>query len=809
MRINFILHLFIFFIVSAMSEHHIHAAATFPINFNVPNSSVTAAKFTSLGATTGQILKYNGTTWVASDLGSLTYRGSWNATTNTPDISSGGSLGDYYIVGTSGTHDLSGGPGTNSWNVGDWVIWNENLNRFDKIDNATSVTSFNGRSGAIIPMSNDYTWNQIDKTTSSLSDIADIDATGVTTNKVLKYNGTNWIIGDDDISGGAGTVDGNLIADDSIVDADINSAAAVAQTKISNLTTDLASKLDLSGGTLTGDLDMGSQNMTNVGTMNGLTLSTINTNVSNNTTNISTNTTALSGKQDAITAAATTTYYRGDKTFVNLDSAAVIESTNLYFTDARARSASVINSTTGTETDQAPSVSALKSYVSGQSAAGGNFLADGTVAMTGDFDMGGRNIASVSTITATGSVTMGNDVSTCDSASNGKVKAVNNIMQFCNGSTWQAVELRPRGSHLSISPSSKTDMDLTGGSSPGSYETFTVTNTGSLNSTTMTTSLSNSTNFELGTDNCDGTTLAIGASCTLQLRAKTSADGPYSTNLTVAADTSTVSAISGTASGFVVFGQTSYTTPGTYSWTVPAGVTSVSVVAVGGGGGGNLYHSNYNTGGGGGGLAYKNNITVTPGSSITITVGAGGVGSSGSSGTPGSDGGTSSFGSHFSATGGKGAVTNNSGSNGLGGSPVNADGGGNGGRGGQPTVASGSDVAGGGGAGGYSGNGGDGGYNGGSAAAISAQAGSGGAGGGGIQFAGGGVGIMGEGASGGGGSGNSHLGLGGSGGDTATGGAGGNYGAGAGYNQTGGPGAVRIIWPGNLRAFPSTRTADE
>jgi hypothetical protein len=32
-------------------------------------------------------------------------------------------------------------------------------------------------------------------------------------------------------------------------------------------------------------------------------------------------------------------------------------------------------------------------------------------------------------------------------------------------------------------------------------------------------------------------------------------------------------------------GQQEYTTPGTYTWTVPAEVTSISVVCVGGGGG--------------------------------------------------------------------------------------------------------------------------------------------------------------------------------------------------------------------------------
>jgi hypothetical protein len=41
---------------------------------------------------------------------------------------------------------------------------------------------------------------------------------------------------------------------------------------------------------------------------------------------------------------------------------------NLYFTDARARNAAVVNSTAGNETDQAPSVSAIKTYIESQSA---------------------------------------------------------------------------------------------------------------------------------------------------------------------------------------------------------------------------------------------------------------------------------------------------------------------------------------------------------------------------------------------------------------------------------------------------------
>ena len=72
--------------------------------------------------------------------------------------------------------------------------------------------------------------------------------------------------------------------------------------------------------------------------------------------------------------------------------------------------------------------------------------------------------------------------------------------------------------------------------------------------------------------------------------------------------------------GKVVVGQQVFTSDGTF--TVPAGVTAVSVVVVGGGGGGGPTPGpGYGGGGGGGALAYKNNISVTPGASITVTVG--------------------------------------------------------------------------------------------------------------------------------------------------------------------------------------------
>ena len=76
--------------------------------------------------------------------------------------------------------------------------------------------------------------------------------------------------------------------------------------------------------------------------------------------------------------------------------------------------------------------------------------------------------------------------------------------------------------------------------------------------------------------------------------------------------------------GVSMVGQVAFTTPGSFSWTAPAGVTSVSVVAVGGGGEGGEANTCDAAGGGGGGLGWKNAIAVAPGTNYSVVVGAGG-----------------------------------------------------------------------------------------------------------------------------------------------------------------------------------------
>jgi hypothetical protein len=98
------------------------------------------------------------------------------------------------------------------------------------------------------------------------------------------------------------------------------------------------------------------------------------------------------------------------------------------------------------------------------------------------------------------------------------------------------------------------------------------------------------------------------------------------------------------------------------TFTVPTGITAIFVQALGGGAGGaGCTRSLGGAGGGAGafGMAYITGLT--PGGTVTVTIGAGGTaGSPGGAGTGGA-GGTTSFGTYISCTGGAGGTANGSG----------------------------------------------------------------------------------------------------------------------------------------------------
>jgi gliding motility-associated-like protein len=95
---------------------------------------------------------------------------------------------------------------------------------------------------------------------------------------------------------------------------------------------------------------------------------------------------------------------------------------------------------------------------------------------------------------------------------------------------------------------------------------------------------------------------------------------------------------------FAQNGSTTFSTAGTTTWTCPSGVTTVTVQCWGGGGGGGgvATASNTASGGGAGGSYTSNTVTVVPGTTYSVTVGAGGTGGT-TAGTNGNAGGSSSF----------------------------------------------------------------------------------------------------------------------------------------------------------------------
>ncbi|MNC07668.1 hypothetical protein D3C75_552230 [compost metagenome] len=140
----------------------------------------------------------------------------------------------------------------------------------------------------------------------------------------------------------------------------------------------------------------------------------------------------------------------------------------------------------------------------------------------------------------------------------------------------------------------------------------------------------------------------------------------------------------------VPVGQMQWTTPGTYSWTVPFGVTTISFALVGAGQSGSVQYVDYQSLGyrGYGGMAgkytFRNDVAVTPGQVITVVVGSGGTNGSGSAAVAGDGGGLSSFagvtvpgpsgtmsygpasGSKYGNDSGTGAIPNGTGINGTG-----------------------------------------------------------------------------------------------------------------------------------------------
>jgi len=156
---------------------------------------------------------------ITNAIGALNYKGTWDASTNTPTlVSSVGTKGDYYVVSVAGNTNLNG---TTLWGVGDMAIFNGSA--WQKADGgdtslvtSLTVTSLTGYM---------YANNTSSVTASTTIPVANV--TGAVANTVYVIAGTNLT--------GGGALTGNVT---------INSA-------YNGTVTSVTAGTGLTGGTIT------------------------------------------------------------------------------------------------------------------------------------------------------------------------------------------------------------------------------------------------------------------------------------------------------------------------------------------------------------------------------------------------------------------------------------------------------------------------------------------------------------------------------------------------------------------------------
>lgn len=230
----------------------------------------------------------------------MEFQGVWSAATNTPTLADGsGNLGDVYWVNVSGTQDLGGGSQT--FLPGDFVIYDASA-KWTKSINSNAVASVNSKTGVVT-----LTTDDISEGTAKYFSTAAVRATDLTG---LSVSGGGAVAAGDTILEAFGKLENRVALDDAKVSYDASTARS-----------DLIAA-SISNGDTTHAPDGNSVFA------------------------------ALGGKEPTVAAGTSGEYYRGDKTFVNFDSAA--------------QTAAVVNTTAGSETAQAASVSSMKSYVASQ-----------------------------------------------------------------------------------------------------------------------------------------------------------------------------------------------------------------------------------------------------------------------------------------------------------------------------------------------------------------------------------------------------------------------------------------------------------
>ena len=172
--------------------------------------------------------------------GGTIYKGSWNANTNTPAITSGtGTQGNYYVVTTAGTTTIDG---VSSWAVGDWIIFNGTI--WEKIPNVDAITSVNGQTGVV------------SLTTANISEVTNLYYTDTRARAAISLTTSG--------SNGASTYSSGVFNIPTYTLAGLGGAAAATTITINGTAQDLSASRTFSVGTVT--------SVSGTGTVSGLTL---------------------------------------------------------------------------------------------------------------------------------------------------------------------------------------------------------------------------------------------------------------------------------------------------------------------------------------------------------------------------------------------------------------------------------------------------------------------------------------------------------------------------------------------------------
>jgi hypothetical protein len=277
----------------------------------------------------------------------------------------------------------------------------------------------------------------------------------------------------------------------------------------------------------------------------------------------------------------------------------------------------------------------------------------------------GSNFKSGSQVAITGAAVSGIDRNLSTTFVNsGELTAATNAssVSFVGGASFSIKVINPSGLSAVLEPAGDVDRAPVWTTSAGSLGTVTDGNrsttftlvatdpdgSGTITYSVVSGSLPNGASLDSNTGVISGFN-AVGSNTT--------------SNFTVRATSSVGSTTQDRAFSITVNAPViqTFTSNGTFS--VPSGVSSVNVLVVAGGGAG---HDNNSGGGGAGGLIYRAGFPVSPGGSVPVTVGPGGVGNN-------ANGSNSAFGSLTAIGGGGGTqwaqgLPGNSGGSGGGGS---------------------------------------------------------------------------------------------------------------------------------------------